>query len=404
MSGLVPTSDESTVPNVAAQFQRAAEVFAHRFGVRPHFAAQAPGRINLIGEHTDYNGGFVLPMAIDRQAVIVASACAKTADSGRSTLWSLDLDEVVEVDLRQPLVPMPGVNATYMLGVIDQFVRMGYAVENLNVALTSSVPIGAGLSSSAAVEVATATLVEQVTGAVMPPLEKVKLCQRAEHTFPGAPVGIMDMYISVCAKADHALLIDCQSDESQPVPMPPAEEALVLIVDTRVKHSLADGAYADRRRTCEQAAAIMGVPSLRHATLDLVESAPLNARQRQRATHVVQEIERTLAAARALGRGDLDHFGSLMFDSHASLRDLFEVSCAELDLIVEVGQRLRQAGVLGARMTGGGFGGCAILLVQPHYLHAIQRAIKDAFVTRFGRAPRMFSSVAAGPAGAIEVG
>jgi galactokinase len=369
------------VQSTDAQLAVARERFGARFGRQPTIAAVAPGRVNLIGEHTDYNQGFVLPMAIDRQTVVVADR----APIKQSTMWSIDLDETIAIDITLPLTPLPGHFANYILGVIAEFSEMNETVPNLDVALTSTVPIGAGLSSSAALEVAVATLLERITRTELSPVDKALLCQRAEHAFPGAPVGIMDMLTSIQAKSGHALLIDCRTNESQHVPLPDAADACVLIIDTKVKHELSGGEYADRRAACEEAAKLLNVASLRDATIDALERAQLPATLHKRALHVIAENARTVLAAEALAAGDLNSFGNYMFASHDSLRDLFEVSCPELDLIVEVAGQLRTQGVFGARMTGGGFGGCAVALCGSAQVNDISSRISSEFRSQFGR-------------------
>jgi galactokinase len=364
-----------------AQFAYAMEQFVARFGRKPKFAAVAPGRVNLIGEHTDYNQGFVLPMAIDRQTVILAD----TAEIKQSSFWSIDLDETIAIDITLGLSPMPGHFANYVLGVIAQFIKLGEPVPNLDVAITSTVTIGAGLSSSAALEVAFATVLERVTTHDLAPIDKALLCQRAEHTFPGAPVGIMDMLTSIQAKAGHALLIDCRTNQSQPVPLPNPRDASVLIIDTKVKHQLSGGEYADRRAACEEAAELLGVESLRDATVEMLQQANLPTTLHKRALHVISENARTILAAQSLATQDLPAFGGLMFASHDSLRDLFEVSCAELDLIVDVARQMRAHGVYGARMTGGGFGGCTVALCKRDNINEVSTRIAESFRDQFGR-------------------
>lgn len=378
------TSHDPTLMSVQdqdAQFAFAVEQFVARFGRKPRFAAVAPGRVNLIGEHTDYNQGFVLPMAIDRQTVIVAD----TSKTKQSSLWSIDLDETISIDIALGLSPMPGHFANYVLGVMAQFIELAEPVPNLDVAITSTVPIGAGLSSSAALEVAFATILERVTNHDLAPIDKALLCQRAEHTFPGAPVGIMDMLTSIQAKAGHALLIDCRTNLSQQVPLPNTAEASVLIIDTKVKHELSGGEYADRRAACEEAASLLGIESLRDATLEMLQHSELPDTPHKRALHVISENARTILAAQSLATRDLPAFGGLMFASHDSLRDLFEVSCAELDLIVDVTRQLSPRGVYGARMTGGGFGGCAVALCKRQTVNEVSARIAESFRAQFGR-------------------
>ena len=384
-------------PDIDGQLAAAGRAFAARFGRPPRFAASAPGRVNLIGEHTDYNDGFVLPIAIDRQAVIVAD----TTGAPDSTLLAMDVNEAAQADLSRPLTPREEPRwVNYLLGVGHQFLQRGRALPNLDLAFTSTVPIGAGLSSSAALEVAMATLLEQILGGQLDPVDKALLCQRAEHAFPGTPCGIMDMFIATMARPDHALLIDCRSNDARPIRMPPPEQAALLIADTGVQHELAAGIYAARRATCEQAAARLGLAALRDATAEMLEDAGLTQIEHQRAVHVVRENERTLRAAQLLEAGDVETFGELMFQSHASLRYLYEVSCPELDTLIDAARALRDEGlgVYGARMTGGGFGGCAIVLCHPEAIEATAHRLGSLYAAAHGREPAMFSTRAAGPA------
>jgi galactokinase len=387
-------------PDIDGTLRLAYRAFEERFSRPPRFAAAAPGRVNLIGEHTDYSGGFVLPIAIDRQAVIVADL----TDVPSSTLLAIDLNEAAQVDLREPLTPRQEPRwPNYLLGVGRQFQERGLAPPNLDVAFTSTVPIGAGLSSSAAIEVAMATLLEQIVGAELDPVDKALLCQRAEHAFPGTPCGIMDMFIATMASPDHALLIDCRSNEARPIRMPPPERAALMIVDTGVKHELAAGIYAARRATCEQAAARLGLASLRDATIEMLDEGRLTQAEHQRAMHVVRENERTRRAAQLLEAGDVEMFGELMFQSHASLRYLYEVSCPELDTLIDAAEDLRGEGpgVYGARMTGGGFGGCAIVLCHPQAVETVEHRLRDRYRTAHGRQAGVFSTRAAGSARAL---
>ena len=378
----------------------AVEAFTSRFGRPPRFAAAAPGRVNLIGDHTDYNDGYVLPMAIDRWTVILVDRSSQK----QSTLWAIDLDEVATVDLTAPLSPVAGSFANYLLGVVDQFTTRGHSVTNLDLAVTSTIPMGAGLGSSAAIEVAMATVMEQVTGVQIDRLEKALLCRKAEHTFPGTPCGIMDMFIATLAQPNHALLIDCQSKTAEPISLPPAEQITVLIADTNVRHALASSAYAARRSTCRQVAATLGLDSLREADLGMLATAQLNEHQRRCARHVICESQRVLLAAAALKTNDLDALGELMFDSHASLRDLYEVSCPELDTLVDAAAELRaQGGVIGARMTGGGFGGCAVVVCRTGAVEKVSHRLQRQFARRFGRPPTIFSSTPAGPAHLLRI-
>jgi galactokinase len=293
---------------------------------------------------------------------------------------------------------MPGRAANYLLGVVAQFVDRSEYVPNLDLALTSTVPIGSGLASSAAIEVAFATLLEQITQTPLEGLDKARLCQNAEHGFAGTPCGIMDMYVASKAEAGSALLIDCRSNTSQLVPLPHTGEAAVLIADTGVKHELSSGAYACRRVECESVARKLRVRCLRDATLDGLNAAALSVDDRKRALHVIAENTRTVLAAQALAAGNVQECGALMFASHDSLRDLFEVSCRELDVLVEAAADMRGRGVHGSRMTGGGFGGCTVTLCQAAAVEGVQGHLRHRFQEAFGREPAMFTTNATGGA------
>ena len=343
---------------------RACDLFAARFSFEPSRVAWAPGRVNLIGDHVDYQGGLVFPMAI---RLGCACAAGPGAVPGRLRIVSTGFDAVWEGDAVDALTPGLGVGvghwASYAAGVVAEISAIaGRAGEGVDLALASSVPIGSGLSSSAAVEVSVATALAGLWGLDLQPLELARLCQRAEHRFAGTPCGLMDQATAVLGREGHAVLLDCRSESADWVRIPVA--ARWFVVDTRVRHRLADGAYADRRAAAERAAAALGVGSLREiptgglpATLRKSDQEAYDA-----AAHIVSEIGRVEAAAEALRAGDLPAFGALMDASHASLRDRYRVSCDELDAVVRAAGRV--PGVLGARMTGGGFGGCAVVLVD----------------------------------------
>jgi galactokinase len=355
-----------------------------------------------MGEHTDYNEGFVLPVGIDRQAVFVADR----TDTSHSVLYAVDLDEIVEADLTQPLSPL-GVThwANYLLGIAKQFVERGFDLPAIDVVFTSSVPVGSGLSSSAAIEVAMATLLEKLLGVELDPLEKVLLCQKAENLFVGAPCGIMDMYVAAMAKRGHALFLDCRRNHATPIRMPSAGEASLLIADTGLKHELATSAYSERRATCERAAAALGVSSLRDTTIEMLDQGQLTKMEHNRAYHVIGENRRVELAATALREGNLEGFGDLMFESHASLRQLFEVSCPELDTLVDTAHSLRDQdlGVLGARMTGAGFGGCAIILCRAPAAGTVADGLERDYEARHSRPLALFEACAADGARAIPL-
>jgi galactokinase len=393
---MTPTGPLETPPQVLA---RARAGFSTQFGREPQFAASAPGRVNLIGEHTDYTGGFVLPIAIDRVCVAVGGAAA---DPAVSRLTTVDLGQAVEIDLRAgieaaaeagPNRVVRGSWSSYIAGVATEFFEAAVgrvAPANVDLVVASSVPVGSGLSSSASLEVAVATLLEAATGVKLDAAARALLCQRAEHRYVGVPCGIMDQFISVMGREGHALLIDCRSRAATLVPMPPPTEAAVVVMDTGVCHALASGEYAQRRAACAQAEAVLG-RSLRDSTPEQIATAfgpsdPLLPIAR----HVVTENARTQEAAAALRAGDLPRLGRLMNQSHDSLRDDYRVSCAELDALVDVARAV--SGVYGARMTGGGFGGCAIAVCNPEAANSLAQAV-GAADGRAGRAAA-FTTVA----------
>jgi galactokinase len=375
--------------------------FADVFGRPAGVAVQAPGRVNLIGEHTDYNDGFVLPIAIERRVTALAAG----RDDATLNLASRQDERRAAVDLRSPLKPTPTRWANYCVGVADGLVAEGVVLRGADVLFDSEIPIGAGLSSSAALEVCAAEALLAVAGktGAVPQRRLALLCQRAENVFAGAPCGIMDQSIVVMAKAGNALLLDCRSGEAEQVPFDdPGVE--LLVVDTRVKHEIGGGEYGRRRDRCASAAEKLGLKSLRDADADMVESAGASGRldrvEAMRARHVVTEISRTLSAVEALRAGDYAAFGELMYASHASLRADYEVSCAELDAVVELARSCE--GVLGARMTGGGFGGSAIVLVRAQRRGEAEQAIAAGFRGRFGRDCGLFATRPAEGAGAIS--
>jgi galactokinase len=379
-----------TLPELS---RHTAEHFAKTYGRPPKWIAAAPGRVNVIGEHTDYNDGFVLPMAIERYTVIAAAPAKKGA--AKIKLLSPLGDGTVTVNLAQPVKAAPkGTWSNYPVGVIAGFMGRGAKPVGFDALIHSTVPLGGGLSSSAALEVATATLLEAITGLKLDPVDKALLCQKAEHDYAGMPCGIMDQFISVMGKQDHLLLLDCRSRKTELVPMKDPSKAL-LIVNTNVKHELTGGEYAKRRAQCEQAASILNLPSLRDATADML----MRARGKmedvvfRRARHVIGEIERTPHAAEAVRASNWTTVGQLMYASHDSLRDDYEVSCPELDTVVEIAQAIGpKGGVIGCRMTGGGFGGCAVAMVNADAVTAISDRIASEYERRTKIKPTIFVS------------
>ncbi|XP_056626573.1 galactokinase [Triplophysa dalaica] len=362
------------IQNVADLVEEARRVYRERFdGDDANVAACAPGRVNLIGEHTDYNEGYVLPMALPMVTVIVGS---KTSDQNCCVVTLTEAaDEPREVDFHLPSELAPLLRgqpnwANYVKGVVQHYrVR---PIPGFRAVITSSVPLGGGLSSSASLEVAMYTFLQQLCPDDGNQVAKAIACQQAEHTHAAVPCGIMDQFVSVLGKEGHALLIDCRSLEATAVPL--TDPGLViLITNSNVRHSLTGSEYPTRRKQCEEAAAILGKSSLRDATLPDLEAAKdrLDSVTYRRARHVIEEIERTALAAEALKRGDYKEFGKLMAESHNSLRDNYEVSCPELDELVSAA--LEVDGVFGSRMTGGGFGGCTVTLLEAQ---AKERAMK----------------------------
>jgi galactokinase len=367
--------------------------------------AAAPGRVNVIGEHTDYNDGFVLPMAIDRYTVIAAAPA--TDGAKLIQLRSTAGDGAVGLDLSAPVKPAPkGTWSNYPVGVIAGFLARGVKPRAFDALVHSTVPLGGGLSSSAALEVATATLLEAITGQKLDPVEKALLCQKAEHEYAGMPCGIMDQFISVMARENHLLLLDCRSRRPELVPMTDPTMAL-LIVNTNVKHELIGGEYAKRRAQCEEAARILGVTALRDATADMLEQARGRMQHVvfRRARHVISENERTIHAAEGVRASNWPTVGQLMYASHASLRDDYEVSCSELDAVVDIAEGIGpQGGVFGCRMTGGGFGGCAVALVTADAVAAVSERVASEYERRTRIKPALFVSRPAAGATILTVG
>lgn len=371
--------------------QTAASEFTARFGRPPRWLVAAPGRVNIIGEHTDYSGGLVLPMAIDRYTVIAAAPAP--SDAGRRLrLHSAAVDQSVDIPVdSKPIADEPRW-ANYPRGVVAGFLARRRVLPALDALVISDVPLGGGLSSSAAFEVATATLLEAALGQALDPVEKARLCREAEHEYARVPCGIMDQLISVLGNEAGALLIDCRTGHTRPVPLADASMSFI-IANSNVHHSLGDGAYAVRMSACAEAARTLGVPELGLATPAMVNAAAekLGALLYKRARHVVTENERTRAAADALGGRDWRTAGALMYESHRSLRDDFEVSAPELDTLVEIARDIgEEGGVFGARMTGGGFGGCTVTMATTDSTVAIGARLAEEYQRRHDRALTWF--------------
>jgi galactokinase len=367
------------------------ETFERLYGRAPRWIARAPGRVNLIGEHTDYNGGFVLPMAIDRHTQIAAAP----NDSNTITLRSTAVDEIMRIDLTRPVETADrGCWTNYPRGVLAGFIAEGYELPGFDALIHSDVPLGGGLSSSASLEVALATLLEAIVGQRLDPVRKAELCREAEHAYAQVPCGLMDQFICTLARENHVLLLDCRSQQSEWIEL--ADPAVsVLIVKTNVRHQLAGGEYAVRRSQCAEAAKVMGVPSLREATREDMERTRgrMERTLYRRARHVLCENNRTLKAARSIRDRDWLEVGQLMYSSHESLQEDFEVSCAELDAVVEIAQNIGpQGGVFGCRMTGGGFGGCAVALIETRAQQSIELTMMQEYKAATGIEPTLFVS------------
>ena len=347
----------------------------------------APGRVNLIGEHTDYNAGFVLPFALP----LGVTARATARDDDLLCITSSAHDEPVTVRLSDLEPGAVDGWAAYAAGVAWSLRSAGIAVGGADVALDSDLPTGAGLSSSAALECAVAGALTTAYGIELDPSDHVQLCHRAENDFVGVPSGILDQSASVLCRAGHALFLDARDLQTRQVPLPlPGQGLAFLVIDTRVHHALADGEYAARRAECSRAAKALGVVMLRDAELADVE-ALTDGLLRSRARHVVTENARVLRTVELLESGaDVRAIGALLIDSHRSMRDDFEISCRELDLAVDTAVA---AGAHGARMTGGGFGGSAIALVDGDEAGTIVDAVENAFAEADLQPPNIFPAV-----------
>ena len=375
--------------------------FAERHG-RDARCFRAPGRVNLIGEHTDYNGGFVLPMAIDRSTLVAAAA----REDRLVNVHSLNREESFTFDLDRPGEPRRGLWLDYVEGVARALESRGARLRGADLMLVSDVPEGAGLSSSAALEVSTGLAFASISGAEVDPVTLALAGQQAEHTYVGTMCGIMDQFVAALGREGHALLIDCRTLEASPVPLD-TSRVCVAITDTNVKHELSGSEYNARRAECEEGVRLLrrflpDIEQLRDVSVEEFErfGAELPDVVRRRCRHVVTEDARTLSAADALRRGDLEEVGRLMRLSHESLRDDYEVSCPELDVLAETAWGVE--GVLGSRMTGGGFGGSTVSLVRRERLSEFRGALEAPYAARFGRPPTLYVSEPGGGAEEIK--
>ena len=365
------------------------EVFSREVGAEPAGVWAAPGRVNLIGEHTDYNDGFVMPFALAQRVTVAA---APRSDES----WTVHSIEVDESRSFGPDDLTPGMEgwASYVAGIVWALREAGHQVAGADLVLSSDVPVGAGLSSSAALECAVLTAFVDLNDLEIPGLDRAKLARRCENEFVGAPTGLLDQAASTLCTAENALFFDCRSNDNEAVPLALAEAGLeLLVLDTRTPHSHVDGEYADRRHSCEEAAEILGVAALRDVTLDGLDEAlgQLDDDElKRRVRHVVTEDARVLHARDALRDRDLETVGILLNESHASMRDDFEITVPTVDLAVEVA---RESGALGARMTGGGFGGCIIALVPLGASDRVATRIAGRFADEGFNTPEHFVAV-----------
>ena len=354
-----------------------------RYGT-PALLARAPGRINLIGEHTDYNMGFVLPAAIAQSALVAVGL----RSDHEIHLHALDLQQQHVTNL-EGLDSHDAPWSAYVLGVAQQLQRSGFALSGFNLVLASSVPVGAGMSSSAAVECASILGLDALFGTGLERMEMVRMAQRAENEYVGVKCGIMDMFASMMGRKDHAIRLDCRSLEYRYFPLHLGEYCIVLF-DTRVRHSLAGGEYNQRRISCEEGVHLLQrtwpeVLSLRDADARMIETLPAAGASPEvyrRCRYVVEENARLLTGCELLERGDIEGFGRQMFASHTGLRDLYDVSCPELDLLAALA--LENPYVAGARMMGGGFGGCTINLVRADRIEEISALFRDRYQAKTG--------------------
>jgi len=367
-------------------------------------AVRAPGRINLIGEHVDYLGGCVMPIAIDRHITLLAAP----TDSRRGEVQAAGFEsgDPVAFDLDD----LPGrsggdrVWLNYVLGVIQGYRHAGVAVPGFRASLSTDLPTGAGLSSSAALETAVALMVESLTGVSQDVVDRALICQRAEHEWAGVPCGIMDQLAVGAGRAGMALHLDCRDLAFDYCPLP--RDVAVVTADTGVKHALGDGEYRERRESCEAALERLGTNSLRETTMDEVEAAEerLGPVLYRRARHAVSEMARVERFAEALRGGEVDALGSLMLESHRSMRDDYEISCAELDCLVDAACAFGpERGLIGSRMTGGGFGGSTVSLVQADAAEILREHLENSYREMFGRAPDCFITSAVDGAALVPV-
>ncbi|MFD5796139.1 galactokinase [Streptomyces diastatochromogenes] len=372
--------------------QQVRERFAELYGAEPEGVWAAPGRVNLIGEHTDYNDGFVMPFALPHQA----TAAVSRRTDGVLRLHSADVEGgIVELRL-DALAPQSDQNWTaYPAGVVWALREAGHEVTGADIHLSSTVPTGAGLSSSASLEVVIALALSDLYDLGLQRWQLARLCQRAENVYVGAPTGIMDQTASACCESGHALFLDTRDLSQQQIPFDLAAEGLrLLVVDTQVKHAHSGGEYGKRRAGCEKGAALLGVDALRDVAYADLDAALARLGDEEEVVrlvrHVVTEDQRVERVVALLRAGETRAIGPVLTEGHASLRDDFRISCPELDLVVDTALA---NGALGARMTGGGFGGSAIVLAEASDVDTLTKAVEEAFAVAGFTAPRVFEAV-----------
>jgi len=382
------------------------KAFSDRFGHVPELIAQAPGRVNLIGEHTDYNGGFVLPVAIEHRIYMAVS----TAGDNVLRFYSMNFQEEYRTIIKdQPLRKAVSVDwANYCIAVIEELRQTGIKIPGLEVVIQGNIPIGRGLSSSAALEICTGVSLRELLDLNIPDKELALLCQRAEHSeYVGVECGVMDQFASLLAQKERALFLDCYTLEYKTVPFP-VEQAEIIIFDSGVKRELVETEYNQRREQCAEGLRLVrlalkkDIPTLRHCSPEEFESIQslIPEPVRSRVRHVITENQRVLDSVRALEQGDMNAFGQSLNESHASLQKDYEVSCEELDTIVETAQESKY--VFGARLTGAGFGGSAIAIAQPESVNEVINKVSKVYEGRYNRVLRYELTKPAPPASVLH--
>lgn len=359
-------------------------LFAQQFNEAPSFVIASPGRINLIGEHVDYNSGFVLPAAIDKYMYVAVSK----RNDHQIVLHAADIPQHFQTSLDAGLQPSNLGWPNYVLGVVDELKKNGHSMSGFNILITGNIPVGAGVSSSAALECATVFACKQLFDLDISKQLMVQVAQRAENNFVGVNCGVMDQFASMFGKVDHVIKLDCADLSYTYFPFK-LEGISIVLFDTFVKHSLASSEYNTRRQECETGMAALrqkfSITSFREATLSMLDAVAdtISRDVFNRCTYVIEEIARMEVACNHLLAGEINAFGARMYETHTGLSKLYKVSCPELDLIVE--NCIKEEAIIGARMMGGGFGGCVIALVQTTELEAVYSRINTVFENTFGR-------------------